>query len=982
MTKPKYPRSEALELARLNAIKMLGLHENNTPDERAKALGFLLDQPLYHGTQSDFPAFQKSNRHSTYATEDPEIADIYAESERRPGNAGPNVMPLVARGKKLTVSDTEPNHPNNHGFFNDNLAKQLGVPWQRGLLKQLPKHGYDRLEVNDMTDLGGIQTQHMFPEPEVLRSRFAAFDPARAHENDLHAAQGGNVEPTIEEMRQAVLNQKPVKAEGGRVPEHDLLHHPGQSKMIGEEHVLHNSPELKITKAKHSHPKFNSYRYLSYQNNEPVGVLQFMTDGETPKSAVIQNAYVKSNMQRQGIGSNLLARARQDFDLKHSDELSEAGKAFAAKTKAQGGNVNHFAKGGSEKALHFPPAPSLSQAEINAHAERMARQIEGIDNPNKKIQKQLAREQNLPVTIKGAKKADVPVIDYEKLLGSYTVGVPGDPSRGGVVPSKGKKRLGLEMLKAGETLHAIGGEKLDTPVPLYGGKDYGAYGHPAGWASDLGASAGMFNVVKRLAEENPERAVYGHYHKMSPESLNHAVHMLDAVLSHHRPHESSPKQIEMLNHLMRNVATTTGKSDVPYPTFPGFENPADVMLHGSMNSGMRKKIIGLLGKEKNFPGGKQKLDDIIYAISHPELRNIETGAGGNAVIKFDPTRELRESISPHPTYGHDIPSELVGKTRYITPMEILAPRSYNNSVQRNIGKPVMPFNDAKMNIIREPIDQQYVDQMKAYEEAMRKRLGYAKGGDVKEPTIDEMQAALALRKSHMAAGGQPKNPFDYENPEHVANVVKIAAQHKLLAPITDVHKHLADILSGGHYKHIEDPNIQNAIRQAGHDAYYVAEKSGKQSHIMNKADGGDVAIQQVGAEEAPNLPTKDFILPHGQHPGQLPVGGVDMQPAVPGQQLMPQQPGQQPQQGGQPPQGGPAPQGGPQGAPQPSNILQMTPQGRAMGAMQPQQPQQAKKGGTIKPVGHGITKEKVTISPNLDAMQYELMSVKHFKKAK
>ena len=45
-------------------------------------------------------------------------------------------------------------------------------------------------------------------------------------------------------------------------------------------------------------------------------------------------------------------------------------------------------------------------------------------------------------------------------------------------------------------------------------------------------------------------------------------------------------------------------------------------------------------------------------------------------------------------------------------------------------------------------------------------------------------------------------------------------------------------------------------------------------------------------------------------------------------------------------------------------------------------PLMAKKGGTIKPVGKGITKEKVTISPNLDAMQYELMSVKHFKKAK
>lgn len=37
-------------------------------------------------------------------------------------------------------------------------------------------------------------------------------------------------------------------------------------------------------------------------------------------------------------------------------------------------------------------------------------------------------------------------------------------------------------------------------------------------------------------------------------------------------------------------------------------------------------------------------------------------------------------------------------------------------------------------------------------------------------------------------------------------------------------------------------------------------------------------------------------------------------------------------------------------------------------------------GGSIKPVGY--TKEKVTVSPSLDRMQYELMSMKHFKKAK
>jgi hypothetical protein len=38
------------------------------------------------------------------------------------------------------------------------------------------------------------------------------------------------------------------------------------------------------------------------------------------------------------------------------------------------------------------------------------------------------------------------------------------------------------------------------------------------------------------------------------------------------------------------------------------------------------------------------------------------------------------------------------------------------------------------------------------------------------------------------------------------------------------------------------------------------------------------------------------------------------------------------------------------------------------------------KGGEVKPVGY--TKEKVTVSPNLDQMRYEMVSVKRFKKAK
>jgi hypothetical protein len=39
-----------------------------------------------------------------------------------------------------------------------------------------------------MDDLGGRQFQYVFPDPKVLRSRFAAFDPARINENNLLAS--------------------------------------------------------------------------------------------------------------------------------------------------------------------------------------------------------------------------------------------------------------------------------------------------------------------------------------------------------------------------------------------------------------------------------------------------------------------------------------------------------------------------------------------------------------------------------------------------------------------------------------------------------------------------------------------------------------------------------------------------------------------------------------------------------------------------
>lgn len=245
-----------------------------------------------------------------------------------------------------------------------------------------------------------------------------------------------------------------------------------------------------------------------------------------------------------------------------------------------------------------------------------------------------------------------------------------------------------------------------------------------------------------------------------------------------------------------------------------------------------------------------------------------------------------------------------------------------------------------------------------------------------KPTYGERETYAHGGVIHKAQGGTV-NLFDYENPKHVQNVAGVVAKQKDFSQIPNVAKHLAEALSQGSYKFIEDPRIQSAIKQAGHDGYYINGKDGKQP-IIHKAEGGAVlpieqikaqmmnkfkglsSLQSIGAEEAPSLGIKAYVPTvgrpdNGQMPvggvdtsqGALPVGGIDMSKMDPGHQLMPNQPPapagmqqgmDQMPMGDKNPMGGMPPQGG-------SNILSMTPQGQAMSAMKPQG---LAKGGSAK----------------------------------
>ena len=71
----------------------LGLSKDNTAMDRAKAMGFDVDTPYYHGTDADFNEF-KNGYGGVYFTESPSYADRYTAKR---GEEGRNIIPALLK---------------------------------------------------------------------------------------------------------------------------------------------------------------------------------------------------------------------------------------------------------------------------------------------------------------------------------------------------------------------------------------------------------------------------------------------------------------------------------------------------------------------------------------------------------------------------------------------------------------------------------------------------------------------------------------------------------------------------------------------------------------------------------------------------------------------------------------------------------------------------------------------------------------------
>jgi hypothetical protein len=380
----------------------------------------------------------------------------------------------------------------------------------------------------------------------------------------------------------------------------------------------------------------------------------------------------------------------------------------------------NMAGGGAAKGIaRFLRAPAKSKEEIKAIAERMAPQVTGeyVRKGEKdaqtvagKTQKQFEREKTLPVDIRPVGETKTPEkIDIESLKGSTFMGIPGD------------------YTVTGKRLHGVGDVSLESPAPQHGGPLYGLYRDDAHfWASQKDAAGKVQNLAKRLEQEY-DAPVIGNYIMMGPEAMNYAQHFADANLQAINLSKMSKRDLEKLNNEIRKGSAESG----PRPAFPGIEDKGEAYLWFSQDPALRKHFNATMQKEKfSSIAGLPSSYDIRFAVTEPELRDLERGITGYSMGRMNPSVSGEGlKLSEHPTYSHDIPGHFMGQSKYPTPYELSFP-DIVKSIRENPRQAPHEFGTFQYSGPHQVIDQQMIDEIKQYEEMMKSLTGKAEGGEI------------------------------------------------------------------------------------------------------------------------------------------------------------------------------------------------------------------------------------------------------------
>jgi hypothetical protein len=409
--------------------------------------------------------------------------------------------------------------------------------------------------------------------------------------------------------------------------------------------------------------------------------------------------------------------------------VSGGGMAFG---KIPAGALGMAARSAPDKALPLmlPRAKPKTKAQIEELARRVSDQQLGVHvtPPNKttnlagRSKKESARLEALPYTLERDKPIPEPKV-IEPKLGDVIVGFPGDQTVSDAMLRSVGNIKNIDSKQEGGSRFALGHLQQPEEVRPF-------------WASGVIPATNVQNKVGRIATLFEPENVWGSHLAMGPTSNDFAMHFADANL---KSIDLSKMTVAQINEFDKIISDgfikenkKTGRAKVfAFPEWPGIANPEAAYEAMRKNPEMRKWFnsrtkVPKITDPLNMPKGQ----DIQWAITEPDLRNMEINITGHTMGRLKPGAPLT-SMGLHRTYSHEIPSGgEVGRQRYLTPFVLSHPDSAQHiaSTQR----PADFTGTIQKVFPHQVVDRQLQDELGQYYEMMKRFTGKKRGGLVKK----------------------------------------------------------------------------------------------------------------------------------------------------------------------------------------------------------------------------------------------------------
>jgi len=422
--------------------------------------------------------------------------------------------------------------------------------------------------------------------------------------------------------------------------------------------------------------------------------------------------------------------------------LTAASEAVKAEKAAKAERMAALAESERSLPLVLARAPAKSQAEINAAAERVGRQMLGehVQSGKAGDTRNLAgRSMKENQRVKGLQYELTPTKDLppsqvvEPKVGDINVAFPGDYTLSDTI------------------LKSLNGE--DIGAKLEGGSRYGLgktdMENPLFWASGEGPAQQAQDKITDVASlYNPDRVMAQHL-AMGPVATNFAQHFADANLRAIDYSKLSKKDMDTFDRAIAGGYDKTNKKtgetkSITFPNWPGIADPeaayaamkADPELRKWFNARMKTPE---LTQATNMPNGL----DVQWAITSPDLRNMEVNLTGHSVGEVVPGAALTDTAQ-HNTYDKGIRGLYKGNQDVLSPFTI----SYPDAAQ-HIASTQRPqdFTGTIQKVFpHQIVDQQYIDELGQYSERLKRMLeGKKQGG-----AVADWHSAV---EKHMKDGG-------------------------------------------------------------------------------------------------------------------------------------------------------------------------------------------------------------------------------------